>query len=167
MLEDSLLPAIVSTLCLQEPRNTVFRGRPYLKYLFLPTPWILGAVFFLFSAHKYKDVSLREQTTTGTVILHEPENHNRYGFKFEVDGRAYTGWETPLKAEPKIGQSVTVHYDPLNPAENALIDFSERSDRAFGPAVAMLLLSAVFIAAVLSLGPILSKALRKNSATGE
>jgi hypothetical protein len=145
----------------------VFRGRPYLKYLFLPTPWILGALFFMVSAHKYKEVSSREQTTTGTIILHEPENHNRYGYRFQVDGRAYTGWETPLKVEPKIGQSVTVHYDPLNPAQNALTDFSARSDRASGPAVAILLLSAVFIAAVLSLGPILSKSLLKNPAAGE
>jgi hypothetical protein len=119
------------------------------------------------SAHKYKGVSLREQTTTGTIILHEPEHHNRYGYRFQVDGRAYTGWETPLKVEPKIGQSVRVHYDPINPAENALTDYSELSDRALGPALAILLLSAVFIAAVLSLGPILSKALLKNPAIGE
>ena len=128
---------------------------------------MLGAFFFMGSAYKYKEVSSREQTTTGTIILHEPENHNRYGYKFQVHGRAYTGWETPLKVEPKIGQSVTVHYDPINPAENALTDFSELSDTALGPALAILLLSAVFIAAVLSLGPILSKALLKNPAIGE
>jgi hypothetical protein len=140
----------------------VLRERPYLKYLIIPIPWVLGAVFFMVSAHNSKEVSLREQVTVGTIILHEPENHNRYGYKFQVAGRPYTGWETPLKKEPRIGQSVAVHYDPLDPNENALTDFSERSDRALYPAIAILFLSAVFIAVILSLGPVVGKARLKN-----
>lgn len=58
---------------------------------------------------------------------------------------------------------MTVYYDARNPADNALTSFSSLSDRALGPAIGALLMSAVFIAAVLSLGPLLSKVRLKDA----
>jgi hypothetical protein len=64
---------------------------------------------------------------------HEPANHNRYGYIFSVDGRSYTGWESPRKDELEIGKQVVVYYDPNDPAKNALTDFGELSIEKFGP----------------------------------
>src|SRR5580658_10285424 len=71
-------------------------------------------------------VAKREQTVLGTSIAHEPANHNRYRYSFSVDGKPYSGWESPRKEEPHIGQQLTVYYDPADPATNALTDFTPR-----------------------------------------
>ena len=103
----------------------------------------------MIAAHSDKDVASREQSTTGTVVSHEPRNHNRYGYKFQVSGQDYAGSETPLKAEPKIGQSVTVYFDPMNPTENALTDFAELGDRLFASGIGVLIFSGLFVGLVL------------------
>jgi hypothetical protein len=122
------------------------------QYLFLPGPLILVAIFLMASARTDRELSLREKVTIGTIVAHEPRNHDRYGYRFEVSGREYSGWETPFKAEPRIGSSVTVYYDPLSPSESALADFSERGHRKTGMAIALFVLSTVAIAATLFLG---------------
>jgi hypothetical protein len=144
-------------LFLQEPRSTVVLERPYLIYLVFPTLLAIAAFFFISSAHGYKEVSLHEKTTMGAIITHQPENHNRYSYRFQVDGQTYDGSETPLKEEPRIGQFVTVHYNALNPAENSLTAFSERSDKAQATGIAMLCMTVACTAAVLILGPWLRK----------
>jgi hypothetical protein len=106
------------------PTNKRDWGR--LQYLVLA---LCGAIFSMTGARVDRELSLREKATFGTILLHEPRNHNRYGYKFEVSGREYSGWESPLKDEPGIGSTVTVYHDPLNPSESALTDFSERGQR--------------------------------------
>jgi hypothetical protein len=135
----------------------VIQENPYLKYLLALFPWILGAIFLLAAAHGYSEVASRQQTARGTIVQHEPFNHNRYSYKFQVDGRYYSGWETPLGTEPEIGQSVRIYYDPLYPSENGLRDFAERRDSTLGPAVAILILSVVLTALILLLGPVVSR----------
>jgi uncharacterized protein DUF3592 len=129
-------------------------GNPYLKYLLVLLPFILGSVVLMSFSHDYSEVASRQQVTAGIIVRHEPSNHNRYGYTFQVNGREYSGWETPLREEPGIGQSVRVYYDPLNPAENALTDYTGRSSRMLGPAVGILIFSAVFTGVVLVLGAI-------------
>jgi len=90
-------------------------------------PWLLGAALMLVAAHNDSDVASRQATTVGKIVAHEPSNHNRYGYRFQVEGQVYTGSETPRKAEPRIGQSVTIYYDADNPVENALTDYRELS----------------------------------------
>lgn len=51
--------------------------------------------------HNESVVAAREQTANGVIVSHEPQNHNRYGYKFQVDGGDYTGWETPFKEDPR------------------------------------------------------------------
>jgi hypothetical protein len=97
------------------------------------------------AAHSDKDVASREQATTGTVVSHEPRNHNRYGYKFQVSGQDYTGSEAPLTTEPKIGQSVTVYFDPLNPTENSLTDFAELGGAWLARGVGMLVFSGLLV----------------------
>lgn len=89
-------------------------------------------------------VATRQRTTTGVIIAHEPANHNRYGYRFDAQGRDYLGWETPPAAEPRIGQEVTVYYDNRDPTDNALTDFADLRDRARAEVfVLMLLIVAV------------------------
>jgi hypothetical protein len=65
-------------------------------------------------------------------------NHNRYGYSFSANGKSYSGWESPRRAEPRIRQSVTIFYDPLDPTRNALTDFAHLETDSLGP-VPMLL----------------------------
>jgi hypothetical protein len=86
---------------------------------------LLAAVVMFFTSRNDSEIASRQATAVGQIVAHEPDNHNRYGYKFRIDGREYTGWETPAKAEPKMGQSVTIYYDASNPDENALTDYTE------------------------------------------
>jgi hypothetical protein len=75
----------------------------------------------------------REKITNGTITAHEPANHNRYGYSFSVNGKSYSGWESPRKEEPHVGQQVTVFYDPIDPTKNALTDFTDLETDSLGP----------------------------------
>jgi hypothetical protein len=88
-------------------------------------PSILGAALMLMASQHDKDVASRQAVVVGQIIAHEPSNHNRYGYRFQVGGQEYSGWETPPKAVPKMGQSVTIYYDSRDPSENALTNYPE------------------------------------------
>ena len=97
-------------------------------------PWVLALVFSLYRWNVYSKIATREQTTTGVITAHDPPNHNRYGYRFVVDGKPYSGWEIPHYLEERaIGQEVVVYYDPLDPTESALTDFDELSTTSLGP----------------------------------
>jgi len=85
------------------------------------------------------EVAKRERTVLGTITAHQPANHNRYGYTFSLNGQSYSGWETPRKEEPLIGQLVTVYYDPADPTQNALTDFAELKIESLGPLPVLLL----------------------------
>jgi hypothetical protein len=121
----------------------------------------------MFSAvHNDSGVASREQSTVGVIVAHEPSNHNRYGYKFQAGGRDYTGWETPLKEEPKIGQSVTVYFDSLQPAENSLTDFVELADTWRARAIVALGFTVLFIAVALIMRLVASKTLSRSTNGG-
>ena len=103
----------------------------------------------LIASHNDASVASREQSATGTIVSHEPQNHNRYGYRFQVGGTRYTGWETPLKEGPKIGQSVKVYFDPQNPSENSLTEFAVLADTWRGRAIVLLIMCAIFASVVL------------------
>jgi hypothetical protein len=96
-------------------------------------PWAIGLVLSVHESTVDRHVAAREQTATGVVFEHQPANHNVYGYKFEVDGRTYIGWQSPGKSELTVGKQVTVYYDPQNPEKNALIEFEELSATSLGP----------------------------------
>ena len=106
--------------------------------LLVVLPWALGAVLFVYEWKVDREVATRQQTTQGVITTHEPANHNRYGYVFSVDGKAFNGWESPKKEELEIGKQVVVYYDPRNPSKNALTDFRELGIESIGP-VPMLL----------------------------
>ena len=63
----------------------------------------------------------------------------------------------PKIAEPAMGQSVTVYYDSLNPTENGLTPFAERSDEELSFAIAILILGAMVAGGFLVLDAVVSK----------
>jgi hypothetical protein len=109
------------------------RMSPYSP-LIIAAPWVIGLTFCLYGWYRDQAVAWREQTTSGTITSHEPANHDRYGYTFKLNEKTYTGWQVPYDSVKfAVGQVVTVHYDPIDPENNALVDFNELSWRAFGP----------------------------------
>jgi hypothetical protein len=101
-------------------------------------PWTVGAIFFIYQWNVDRDIATREQTTQGVIAAHEPANHNRFGYVFSVNGKNFTGWESPGKDGLDIGQQVLVYYDPLNPSKNALTEFRDLGTNSLGPVPMML-----------------------------
>ncbi len=122
MFETSLLGGKQNSSARAGPESFFFT---VLICLALP---IAGAIGMLLAASSDNEVASRQQVTAGKIVVHQPRFHNRYGFRFHVGDYDYAGWEIPSRASLEIGQSVTVYYDSLNPAENSLTDFAELSD---------------------------------------
>jgi len=101
-------------------------------------PWGIGVACAIYECHVDRTVAQRETIINGTITAHEPANHNRYGYSFSVNGKSYSGWGSPRKEEPHIGQQVTVFYDPVDPTTNALTDFADLATNSLG-ALPMLL----------------------------
>lgn len=111
----------------------------------------------MLAAHSNREVASRQQTAIGTIVGHEPQNHNRYGFRFHVDAEGYDGWETPGYAKRFIGESVTVYYDPQNPRENSLTDFAILADNQEAMAVGVICLWAIICACAFVIERLLRK----------
>jgi uncharacterized protein DUF3592 len=106
--------------------------------LLVVLPWAIGAIVFIHEWKVDRDIASREQTTQGLITTHEPSNHNRYGYVFTVNGKNFTGWESPKNEGLDIGRRVVVYYDPHNPNKNALTEFRDLGITALGPVPTML-----------------------------
>jgi hypothetical protein len=78
-------------------------------------------------------IAKRQQTTQGVITAHDAANHNQYGYIFYVNGRSYTGGQSPRANEFQVAKQVLVYYDPIDPSKNALTDFGDLSVRSLGP----------------------------------
>jgi hypothetical protein len=113
--------------------------------MLIAAPFMIGAMFCIYAWYADRVIARRQQITFGTIFAHEPANHDRYGYTFNVDQKIYSGWQVPYDNEQfTVGQVVTVHYDPLDPNNSALVDYNESSFRALGPAP--LLVAGMFVA---------------------
>jgi hypothetical protein len=139
----------------------MIKDNPYLVYLVLLIPVVFGALFLMSSAQEASEVARRQQVAMGVLVAHKLSNHNQWEYRFQVEARGYSGLDRVQGGTPGIGRAVTVYYDPLDPATNGLITFKERSDGLLGPAVAILLVSALFAAVVLLTGTALGAARSK------
>jgi len=116
-----------------EQRATRAWGHPSWWNLLVVLPWTIGLIFLVHEWKADRAIAERQQTTHGTITAHVPANHNRYGYIFSVDGKSYTGWESPKGNELEVGKLVRVYYDPIDPNKNALTDFAEMSSQNLGP----------------------------------
>jgi hypothetical protein len=107
-------------------------NRPSWWNLLVALPWALGLAFLIQESITESQIAGRQQTTSGIITTHEPANHNRYGYKFEVDHKDYTGWQSPNNDELAIGKQVVVFYDPQSPSRNSLTDFHDLSKSSLG-----------------------------------
>ena len=113
-------------------------SHPSWWHLLAVLPWALGLAFLIQESRRESQIAGRQQTTLGIVTAHEPANHNRYGYRFQVNDKTYNGWQSPGNDELAIGKQVIVFYDPQNPTRSALTDFHDLSIYSLGP-VPMLL----------------------------
>jgi hypothetical protein len=107
----------------------VIVNRLYRKFLLFGSLPLILAVFSFAGAHKYANVVPRQDSTRGIIMEHEPKNHDRYRYSFRLEGRDYTGWDSPSSGNFQIGESVWVYYDRLQPSNNNLNGFVMGRDR--------------------------------------
>lgn len=91
------------------------------------------------SCAQERAIATHQKSIDGVITAHEPQNHNRYGYQFFIDGKRHSGWEIPQKTDYKIGQKVDVYYDPQNPDKSSLTNFNELSTRSAGPVPLLLI----------------------------
>lgn len=108
-------------------------NRPSWWSLLAVLPWVLGLALLIQESRTESQIAGRQQVASGIVTAHEPANHNRCGYKFSVNGKTYTGWQSPGSDELAIGKQVIVFYDPQNPSRSALTDFHKLSISSLGP----------------------------------
>ncbi len=124
---------------------TPSRRKPSWLNLLTLLPWMLFIIYAIYVWRLDRAIAARQQSTPGTITAHEPSNHDRYGYVYSIDGKAYHGWEIPQKTEYKIGEQVNVYYDPTDPTRSSLAGFEELSLREFGPVPFLLLGTAVIV----------------------
>jgi hypothetical protein len=108
-------------------------NRPSWWNLLVVLPWAIGFVLMVNEWRTDSQIAARQRTTSGVITAHDPANHDQYGYKFELEGKSYTGWEGPKGRELAITKTVMVYYDPKNPNKNALTDFHELATASVGP----------------------------------
>ena len=86
---------------------------------------LLGATVLDWS--KYQDLARHSVRTVGNVTAKEPDNHNFIRYSFSVDHNLFSGvgnagGENPSFDDLKVGDPVTVYYDPNNPDNSFLGD---------------------------------------------
>ena len=76
---------------------------------------------------KYWTLAERGINTEGVVIAKEPANHRLVRYTYSIDQSSYFGSDQVGDFERlKIGDPVTVSYDPLNPSMSLLGDPRQR-----------------------------------------
>jgi hypothetical protein len=89
-------------------------NRPSWWNLLVVLPWAIGLVLMINEWRTDGQIAARQRTTSGVITAHDPANHNQYGYKFEVEGKSYTGWEGPKDRELAIGETVLCITTPRN-----------------------------------------------------
>jgi len=138
--------------------NAVIKDNPYLVYLVVLIPFVFGAFFLMNSAQEASGIARRQQIATGVLVAHKVSNHDRWEYRFHVEALGYSGLDRVRSGTPRIGEAVTIYYDPLDPTTNSLITFGKVSNGFLGPALAILLLSAFLAVVVLLTGTALGVA---------
>jgi len=101
------------------------KARPYSWWNLLvlwPIPFVL--FFCIHASDSDLKIAQRQKIAIAKINTHDPPNHDRYGYFFYLNQKQYTGWAYPdEKRDFSIGESVAVHYDPLNPSRNSVDDY--------------------------------------------
>ena len=103
-------------------------------------------------------VAPRQQAVRVTLADGEPAGHNtyRYRYVFSLGGSSYEGSEYSAPESPtRIGQQITVYYDPIDPRVNSPKPFEysgrQRIERAWNYAVGLNLILFLLVETFVSI----------------
>lgn len=130
-----------------EKRSRDYWSPPSWWNMLVVLPFVVGIVFSLYGWRADRVAAAREQTAHGQIVSHQPYEHDRFGYTYSVNGRAYSGWAYPSSHDYAVGQRVMVYYDPVDPRMSSLNDFADDAWAAFRPVP--LFVSIVIVVAVL------------------
>jgi hypothetical protein len=88
---------------------------------------LLGAIVGSFNWSSYRHLAMHGVRTEGKVTALLPEDHATARYTYSVGGRVFTGQFQPRSPNPtlehlRVGQAVTVYYDPTSPGFSVLGD---------------------------------------------
>jgi hypothetical protein len=127
-------------------------------------PWILVwlllvlvVAFLVVRQEQVAGFASRARTAPATVIAREPNNHATVRAVYEVDGTMYEvadsfiGPPNPNFDVVKVGDAVTVFYDPATPSRGVLSEPQVGGSSEVGVAIlAALVLPALFVGALVA-----------------
>jgi hypothetical protein len=113
-----------------------------LLVLILP----LAALIFLVHENlKRVEIAERQRNASAVVAMHDPPNHDRYGYRFLVNGKPFTGWAYPHdNVDYSVGEQLLVYYDPSDPSENSPDNYGE-VERDFPMRVCFILIVMIVV----------------------
>jgi hypothetical protein len=85
--------------------RNVQRRYPNLKLLILTLPLIVFLIWSVGAYVTFSRVATREVKTSGLVKAHDPANHDRWEFQYEVNGESFYGWHYPGACPPEFAKS--------------------------------------------------------------
>jgi hypothetical protein len=148
--------------------------RPTLVVRLLPWVliWLLVVAlvaFLVVNQDEAARFASNARTAPGTVIAREPNNHAIVRAAYAVDGTRYEvadsriGSPNPDWDTVRVGDSVTVYYDPATPARAVLYEPQARSMDGAGFAIlTALILATAFVGALLLSLPLWQRLLRNK-----
>jgi len=92
-------------------------------------PFVFGLSFLIPEQIQNAEVGGRQQATLGVITAYEPSNHDSCRYKFIVLGRDFENISGCPTHPGVVGATVSVYYDPQNPAISSLEDFLQRRTR--------------------------------------
>ena len=105
-------------------------------------PFLAMLLWGVHDSRKDFDIAKRQTATVANVSSHDPHNHDRYGYLFNLNGSQYTGWAYPHdKVDYSLGQRIVVYYDPIEPTRNLAESFATAGyrDLIFAPFCLMII----------------------------
>ena len=125
-------------------------GTTTSKTLFPMLLFLIGAAtFFLYQSCSIAAVARRQQTASGKIITHDVENHDTYSYSFRAGPNPYVGRDGAPAKPLKVGDTVTVYYDPQHPSRNGLVSFWTTRESAVAPLP--FILAATALVAILAI----------------
>jgi hypothetical protein len=114
----------------RKDRKFQWKSPPSWWNLFILLPFLAMLLWSVHNSRIDLDIAKRQRVAVATVNLHDPPNHDRYGYMFLLNRSQYTGWAYPSdNITYSLGDQIVVHYDPLDPTHNLPEGFEETSGR--------------------------------------
>jgi hypothetical protein len=98
--------------------------------MYMAVPFLLGLLWTWPSGFEDLHIPGREQPASGVVTAYEPNNHDSCRYQFFAGGREWDDIDSCPVHPGVVGSTVTVYFDPRNPARSELENFGERGGRS-------------------------------------